>query len=143
MTPASLTVTAHTDSFGITHRALKALRDELADRIDHRIAVWELPSLVMDHVDGYGLVIVDWITSEAVVIGDGFRGDGRGEGGAGHRAALALLSMYGVKPLKWDPVEFSPDAEWHRVAGDQGVGPLPVRGLDPLPGEAVVSARRC
>lgn len=87
----------------------------LADRIDHRIEVWELPSQDIGHVDGYGLCIIDATTDEAVIIGDGFRGDNGGEGGAGHRAAQAILSIYRVPVWHWDAVDFRPETNWQSL----------------------------
>ena len=108
-----MTIKVHTDTFGITAKALKALRDELAERIDHKIEVWELEAGERDHVEGYGLVIYDFTKGEVVVIGDGFRGDGGGEGGAGHRAAQALLAIYGIGPFRYDQaVLFDADSDW-------------------------------
>lgn len=105
-------IVVHEDTFGITQRALKSLRDELADRIDHAIVVWQLLARDMDHVNCYGFCIIDTTSDEAVIIGDGFRGDGGGEGGAGHRAAQALLSIYRICSMLWDPIDFYPDNDW-------------------------------
>lgn len=107
-------IKVHTDTFGVTQRALKALRDELADRIDHKIEVWQLPASDGEEVECYGLVIYDFTDGEVVVIGDGFRGDGGGEGGSGHRAAQALLAIYGLSTLsKFEQrVTFREDDDW-------------------------------
>lgn len=91
-------VKVYEETFGITRKSLKALRDELAGRIDHILSVWELPA-EDTQAECYGLCIVDLTVDEAVIIGDGFRRDGGGEGGAGHRAALALLSIFGFSGL--------------------------------------------
>jgi len=107
----------HEDTFGITQKALKALRNELADRIDHEIDVRELPSSEMGHCGGFGYAIIDRTMEEVVIIGDGFRHDGQGEGGAGARAALALLSVYGMTWVgQEEPVTFIYDTNWNIVA---------------------------
>lgn len=114
-------VKVYEETFGITQRALKALRDELAGRIDHALAVWVLPAGGSEHVECYGLCIVDHTTDEAVIIGDGFRGDGGGEGGAGHRAAQALLSIFGFGgfSLGCGPdSDFSQDTNWLSVVAE-------------------------
>lgn len=41
----------------------------------------------------------DKTTGEAIFTGDGFRTDGKGEGGAGYKSAKALLSLYGLHKL--------------------------------------------
>jgi len=82
---------------GITLNGLKALRDELILRANHRI----VPVIIKDswgtHVDLYGFFLVDLTTKEGVVIGAGFRGDGRGEG-AGHKSVMALVGILGLHP---------------------------------------------
>jgi len=97
---------------GITLNGLKALRDELILRADHRI----IPVIIKDswgtHVDLYGFFLIDLTTKEGVVIGAGFRGDGGGEGGAGHRSATALFGIMGLHPLYFDR-EISFSDYWH------------------------------
>lgn len=93
-------VTLHRETLGVTQPALKALRDELALRIDHEICVFQVPSQDGDGCDAYGFFLVDKTTNEITIIGDGFRGDNGGEGGKGHRAAQALLAIYGLKPFE-------------------------------------------
>lgn len=88
------------ETLGVTLRALKALRDELAERIQHELLVFQVPSQDGSHCDIYGFFVVDKTAREIVIIGDGFRGDNGGEGGNGHRAAQALLAIYGLKPIK-------------------------------------------
>jgi len=87
---------------GSTLNALKALRDELILRAKHRI----IPLIVKDswgtHVDLYGIFLVDLTTKEGIVIGAGFRGDGGGEGGAGHRSAMALFELMGLYLFTFD-----------------------------------------
>ena len=96
-------VTLHRETLGVTQRALKALRDELAARIDHELLVFQVPSQNGSHCDIYGFFLVDRTAREIVIIGDGFRGDNGGEGGAGHRAAQALLAIYGLRPIEMMP----------------------------------------
>lgn len=99
-------LTLHQETLGITQRALKALRDELAQRISHEILVFQVPSRDgWDYCEIYGFFLVDKTDKEIAIIGDGFRGDGGGEGGSGHRAAQALLTMYGLKPIEMMPEE--------------------------------------
>lgn len=98
-------LTLHQETLGVTQRALKALRDELAQRIDHEILVFQVPSEDGSHCEIYGFFLVDKTAEEIVIIGDGFRGDGGGEGGAGHRAALALLAIYHLVPIEMMPEE--------------------------------------
>lgn len=97
-------VVLHHDTLGVTQPALKTLRNELARRADHHICVFEVPADEGD-TENYGIIILDKDTSEAVVIGDGFRGDGGGEGGAGHRAAQALLGLWGIRTSGMMPDE--------------------------------------
>lgn len=96
-------LTLHQETLGVTKRALKALRDELAQRLDHELIVFQVPSADSAHRECYGLFLVDKSSREIVIIGDGFRGDGGGEGGAGHRAALALLAIYHLVPIEMMP----------------------------------------
>jgi len=97
---------------GSTLNALKALRDELILRARNRI----IPVIVRDdwgtHVDLYGVLLVDLTTREGVVIGPSFRGDGRGEGGAGHKSAMALFEVMGLRPLYFDRETISFTDHW-------------------------------
>ncbi len=95
----------HKETLGVTQRALKALRDELAERIQHEFLVFQVPSTDGAHCEVYGFFLVDKTVREIVVIGDGFRADNGGEGGAGHRAAQALLAIYGLRPREAMPEE--------------------------------------
>ena len=121
-----MNIKVHEDTFGITQKALKALRDELAARIDHYIEVWEIPSgeyytfKQAQDSQCYGVVIIDQTVEEAVIIGDGFRGDGGGEGGAGHRAARALLSIFGFSMpyVYYELMEFSEGKDWRDLIED-------------------------
>lgn len=98
-------LTLHQETLGVTKRALKALRDELAQRLDHELIVFQVPAEDDAHCECYGLFLVDKTDKVIVIIGDGFRGDGGGEGGAGHRAALALLAIYHLVPIVMMPEE--------------------------------------
>lgn len=98
-------LTLHKETLGVTQRALKALRDELAQRIEHELLVFQVPSGDGAHCEVYGFFLVDKTADEIVIIGDGFRGDGGGEGGAGARAALALLAIYHLVPIEIMPEE--------------------------------------
>jgi len=82
------------DSFGITQRSLVMLRNALAHRFLHSIAVVEVRT--SDLCLGY--FIFDENLGEAVWTGDGFRSDYGGEGGAGYITAEILLSIYGIRP---------------------------------------------
>ena len=97
------TLKLHKQTLGVTLRALKQLRDELAERIQHELLVIQVPSQDGSHCDIYGFFLVDRTAREIVITGDGFRGDNGGEGGAGHRAAQALLAMYGLRPIEMMP----------------------------------------
>lgn len=101
------------DTRGNTMESLTALRNELLKRFNHYLLVLQLPSLEGEFVKGYGLVILDYgpnpfneRVQEVIVIGNGFRGDGEGEGGAGHRAAQALLELLGLEAVICEPVSF-------------------------------------
>ena len=91
----------HSDTFGTTQKALEALRNELAQRLNHVVHVVLVPSEDR-HSEGYGIFVVDSTVKEVAVVGDGFRVDNGGEGGKGHRAATALMSIYGIVPITGD-----------------------------------------
>ncbi|MBA7623084.1 hypothetical protein ES703_30476 [subsurface metagenome] len=99
------TLLLHDETLGMTQRALKALRDKLALRINHELLIFQVPSEGGAHCEIYGFFLVDRTAREIAIIGDGFRGDGCGEGGAGHRAALALLAIYHLAPIVVVPEE--------------------------------------
>jgi hypothetical protein len=88
------------NSFGITQRSLKILRDALTENINHRIAVVEIPTNDLC----CGFFIFDWEWQRATWTGDGFRMDRCGEGGAGYRSAEVLFNLFGIKPLVWDEI---------------------------------------
>jgi len=89
---------------GSTLYALKALRDELILRANHSIIPVILRDIQGEHVDLYGFILVDLTADEGVIIGPSFRGDGGGEGGAGHRSAMALFDLMGLDVHDFYPV---------------------------------------
>lgn len=118
-------ITLHKETLGVTQRALKALRDELASRIQHELLVFQVPSSDGAHCEIYGFFLVDKTASELVIIGDGFRGDGGGEGGAGARAALALLAIYHLVPIEVMPEDvilYREDISAYREIVDKVLG---------------------
>jgi len=84
-------------TFGITEKSLKMLRNTLAERIDHRVAVVEVPT---DQIC-CGFLVLDKDAQEAIFTGDGFRTDNGGEGGAGYKSAKALLDVFGMPSIYW------------------------------------------
>ncbi|MEW6417230.1 MAG: hypothetical protein AB1480_03815 [Nitrospirota bacterium] len=88
------------NTFGITQRSLKMLRDALSEKLTHRIAVVEVPTNNLC----CGYFIFDWEWQNATFTGDGFRTDRAGEGGAGYRSAEALFTLYRIQPIPWDSV---------------------------------------
>jgi len=88
------------NTFGITQRSLKMLRDALAGSLTHRIAVVEVPTNNLC----CGYFIFDWEWQNATFTGDGFRTDKAGEGGAGYRSAEALFTLYRINPIPWEAV---------------------------------------
>jgi hypothetical protein len=105
------------ETFGITEKSLTALRNELARRVDHRLKVFTVPAADNRQCLGYGVLILDESTDEAVIVGDGFRGDGGGEGGAGYRACEALLALFGLHPTYEleNPVAFDQGRSWDAI----------------------------
>ena len=96
------------ESFGITQKSLKILRDELARRIDNEIIVYEIP--VNDICCGF--IIIDKTRDEAVWTGDGFRFDRGGEGGAGYKTAEALFQIYGIQVYQYTTLNLVLDDLW-------------------------------
>jgi len=88
------------DTFGITQRSLKMLRNTLALTINHPIVVVCVP--VNDLCCGF--FVFDRKTKTAYFSGDGFRLDQAGEGGAGYRSASALFDIYGINAIMWEPI---------------------------------------
>lgn len=125
----------HDDTLGVTQPALKALRDELSRRVDHKVAVLQVPSAAEEKNECvcYGLTLVDDTTRELVIIGDGFRGDGGGEGGAGSRAAQALIHLFGIRPMELMPEEaiaFTDDASMYKPFADHVLEMVEAESLD-------------
>lgn len=89
------------ESFGITQESLQVLRDSLAERIYHRIVVFEIPTNNLS----CGYLILDADDGVAVFTGDGFRIDQEGEGGAGYRTARAIFDVYGIMAMTWNNTE--------------------------------------
>lgn len=92
---------------GSTEKSLMELRNELTKRINHKIIVAQLNQVNNDISCGY--LIYDKTENEVVFIGDEFRRDLCGEGGAGYKSAKALLSLFGIPPI-WIDVDF--DSLW-------------------------------
>ncbi|RLA96195.1 MAG: hypothetical protein DRG69_01545 [Deltaproteobacteria bacterium] len=88
------------NSFGITQKSLKILRNTLTFCVNHPVAVVELPTNDLC----CGFFIFDKYTELAVFTGDGFRKDRAGEGGAGYNTAEALFGVFGIRRLIWDEV---------------------------------------
>ena len=90
------------ETFGITQKSLKSLRDTLARSIDHRICVVE----IITNELLCGFLIFDRDTGIVTFTGDGFRTDGGGEGGAGYRSAQALFDLFGIglRVIPWHEV---------------------------------------
>lgn len=92
------------NAMGVTQRSLKNLRDTIAQKLDHQIAVIEVPTT--DECCGF--MIFDWDTKSATFTGEGFRLDECGEGGAGYKTAKALFRIFGIQYGTWDRVDFGP-----------------------------------
>ena len=97
------------DTFGITLKSLKKLRNTLAEYINDKVAVYKVNTGDIT----CGFVIVNHDKEEIVFTGDGFRHDGGGEGGAGYNSARALLTVYGITP--WDIGKFDIDKIYDEV----------------------------
>lgn len=88
------------NTFGITQRSLKLLRDTIALNCDRPLMVVEVPT---DHLCcGFMIFVKKEYGIEVIWTGDGFRLDGGGEGGAGYRTAETILYLFGVKPFGWE-----------------------------------------
>jgi hypothetical protein len=91
------------NTFGITQDSLKMLRDTLASRINHHIAIFEIPTSDLC----CGFLILDKDADEVIFSGDGFRQDRAGEGGAGYKTAEILFRLFGMKTKAWEMVDFT------------------------------------
>lgn len=94
----------HPEAMGITQKSLKNLRDAIAQKLDHQIAVIEVPTT--DECCGF--MIFDRKDRSATFTGEGFRLDECGEGGAGYKTAKALFRIFGIEYTRWEPVDFDP-----------------------------------
>lgn len=90
------------DTFGITQKSLKMLRDTLAAKLKHYIVVAKVPTSNLC----CGYFIFDWDAQDVTWTGDGFRLDGAGEGGAGYKSAQSLFTLYDIIPVSWETVNF-------------------------------------
>lgn len=102
--PLEIRFRLYEETLGITRLALTSLRDELA-RVncqESNVVVLLVPALDASPCECYGVAIVEPDLFKVTLIGDGFRGDGGGEGGKGHRAAWVLFALFGVVPLEFE-----------------------------------------
>lgn len=102
MTLKLISIVQHPDAMGVTQASLKHLRNGLAARASHRIAVVEIPTAD----EGCGFMILDLYSSDAVFTGEGFSDHCGGEGMAGYNTAKGLFGIYGITPSRWDKVDF-------------------------------------
>jgi len=121
------------ETFGSTLDALKAVRDEVAARHTHPLVLLGIYDPWGEHVQLYGVLLFDKETHEAVIVGPSFRGDGAGEGGAGHRSLLALLSRWGIPLIfRLDPLDHDSwriEDSWANIVLEEGL--FQVRGKVP------------
>lgn len=110
------------DSWGITYKSLKNLRDELCVRIKNEIC------LVQIETSSYvcGFFIIDKTMRQTVFTGDGFRLDKGGEGGAGYNTAEILLNhVFGISHfIEIDSSELiraTMDSGFGREVSDEGL----------------------
>lgn len=83
------------DTFGITNKSLKMLRNTIAESVNHEIVVVEIPTNDIC----CGFLVLNKTIGTATWSGDGFRHDRGGEGGRGYAKAHIMLEMFGVKTL--------------------------------------------
>lgn len=79
-------------NFGITIKSLTELRNLLADKLHHRIVIFQIKTSELT----CGFLVFDWEYQNASFTGDGFRTDGGGEGGAGFKSAGILFNLFGI-----------------------------------------------
>lgn len=103
------------NTFGITQNSLKMLRDTLASRISHHIAVFEIPTSDLC----CSFLILDKDTDEAIFSGDGFRQDRAGEGGAGYKTAEILFGLFGIKAEIRETVDLADVYQGNKDAAEQ------------------------
>lgn len=82
-----------TESFGITQKSLKMLRNALVSNYKDKILVVEVPT--SDILCGF--LIFNKTEGSVTWSGDGFRTDRGGEGGRGYKTALNLLETFSVR----------------------------------------------
>lgn len=96
------------DSFGITQKALKNLRDAICRGWDDRIEIIEIQyahSLC-------GFVIINYTQRKTIWSGAGFRTDGGGESGAGYNTVKRLFQVFGFEqPYEWDVIVEEPEIQ--------------------------------
>jgi hypothetical protein len=91
------------NSFGITQRSLKILRDTITKNNERKILVIELPT---DNICcGFMIFVQNKDGIEVIWTGDGFRTDGGGEGSAGYNTAETIFYLYRIRPLLWEKWE--------------------------------------
>ncbi len=91
------------NSFGVTQRSLKFLRDSIVRNCDHNLMVVEIPT---DNICcGFMIFVQNEDGIEVIWTGDGFRTDGGGEGGAGYNTAETIFHLYRIRPLMWEKWE--------------------------------------
>lgn len=80
------------DTFGITNKSLRMLRNTLCKTYNEQTAIVYVAT---GGITG-GFLIVVPNQSRAYWTGDGFRHDNGGEGGRGYRAACKLIESFGL-----------------------------------------------
>ncbi len=106
--------TVYSNSFGVSERSLRSLRDSLCLCYNDPCVVYRVESADGEHVRAYGYMIVNLSKGHVYFTGDGFRGDNQGEGGAAHRDANTLMRVFGMWPATTDwcsPVDYSTEPE--------------------------------
>lgn len=109
-------VTFDANISGIPKKSLKTLRDTIANSITQSIAVVEAPT----GADRCGYLILIKDSKKAIWTGDSFRKSGGDEGESAYKSAEALLSLYGIEPVRWeivslDEVYFFPERKAREI----------------------------
>lgn len=89
------TVLFDAETFGITGKSLKMLRNAIADNLHDEILVLEIPTEYIL----CGFLLLNRTKGTAVWSGDGFRTDKGGEGGRGYSAATRMMDIFGIRYL--------------------------------------------
>ena len=89
------------ETFGITGKSLKMLRDSIMKNFDDEILVIEVPTEQIL----CGFLVLNKTTGTAYWSGDGFRVDKCGEGGRGYQTAKKMLDLFGIRWLNTFDVE--------------------------------------